>query len=75
MASSRARITELAKTYLDAGREPDFDLDFGDADISSMDALSFVKSISAELGVDIPAEEFAGFKNLQDIVDFVDTRS
>lgn len=75
MASSRDRIAELAKTYLEAEREPDFDLDFGEADISSMDALSFVKSISSDLGVEIPAEDFSGFKNLQDIVDYVDARS
>ena len=75
MASSRDRIAELAKTYLEAEREPDFDLDFGEADISSMDALSFVKSISSEFGVEIPAEDFSGFKNLQDLVDYVDARA
>ena len=40
-----------------------------------MDALSFVKSISSELGVEIPAEDFSGFKNLQDLVDYVDARA
>ena len=75
MASSKARIAELAKTFLDLDHDPDFALDFDDSDISSLDALSFVKSISSELGVDIPAEDFAGLRNLQDIVDFVDANS
>lgn len=72
--SSKDRIAELAKTYLD-DREPDFDLAFSEADISSMDAMSFIKSISEEFKLEIPVEDFAGMNNLNDIVSYVDARA
>lgn len=72
--SSKDRIAALAKTYLDTEREPDFDLDFGEANISSVVAMSFVKSISSEFNLEIPGEDFATLNNLKDIVAYVDAR-
>ncbi len=72
MASTRERVAALAQNYLD-DREPDFERAFADSDISSTDALAFLKSVSKEFGREVPAEEFAYFKNLGDLVSYLDS--
>ena len=59
MASVEERIFELARENLDLGRDPDWDLTFGESDVSSMDAVAFVKLLDQEFGIEIPPEELA----------------
>lgn len=75
MASTKDRIAKLARAYLDSEREPVFDRDFSDSDISSMDAMAFIKSISSEFNVDIKPEDIADLKNLNEIVSYVDANA
>lgn len=75
MATTEERVGSLAKQYLDMDRDPDFDRDFSDADVSSMDAVAFAKSLASEFGTEIPAEDFAGFKNLRDLVAYLDANA
>lgn len=59
MASVEERIFELAQENLDLGRDPDWDLTFGESDVSSMDAVAFIKLLDQEFGIEIPPEELA----------------
>lgn len=59
MATVEERIFELAQENLDLGRDPDWDLTFGESDVSSMDAVAFIKLLDKEFGIEIPPEELA----------------
>lgn len=75
MSSTEERVGNLSKRLLDAGREPDFDVDFSEKEVSSMDAIGFAKAHAKEFNHDIPAEEFANFKNLRDVVSYLDANA
>ncbi|MCY3811354.1 MAG: acyl carrier protein [Gammaproteobacteria bacterium] len=59
MATVEERIFELAQENLDLGRDPDWDLTFGESDVSSMDAVAFIKLLDKEFGIEIPPEDLA----------------
>ncbi|MCY4014399.1 MAG: acyl carrier protein [Gammaproteobacteria bacterium] len=59
MATVEERIFALAQENLDLGRDPDWDLTFGESDVSSMDAVAFIKLLDQEFGIEIPPEELA----------------
>lgn len=44
-----------------------------DLDADSLDAVEIIMAIEDEFGVEIPDEEAEGFKNIGDIVDYVET--
>lgn len=71
MASTQERLAGLAKEFLDHD-EVNFERSFADADVSSMDAVAFAKSVANEFGREIPAEDFANFKNLNDLASYLD---
>ena len=71
MASVEDRIFELAQKNLDLGREPDWDLTFGESDVSSMDAVAFIKLLGQEFGVDIPPEDLAEVDNMRKLAKVV----
>ena len=70
MASVHERIAGLAKEFLDHD-EVNFERSFADADVSSMDAIAFAKSVANEFSCEIPPEVFASIKNLNDLVTYV----
>jgi acyl carrier protein len=43
-------------------------------DIDSMDALNFIISVHAELGVDIPEEDYPKLNTLDGIVEYLDAK-
>ncbi len=43
-----------------------------DLEADSLDAVEIVMAIEDEFGIEIPDEEAEGFKNIGDIVDFVE---
>jgi len=45
----------------------------GDLEADSLDAVEIIMAIEDEFGVEIPDEEAEGFKNIGDIVDYVET--
>lgn len=71
MASIEDRIFELAQKNLDLGREPDWDLTFGESDVSSMDAVAFIKLLGQEFGIDIPPEDLAEADNMRKLAKVV----
>ncbi|MYH09609.1 MAG: acyl carrier protein [Gemmatimonadales bacterium] len=75
MTATEARIQELAHQHLDIGRDLDLDAGLLSSDISSLDAVDFVKKVGAAFGVEIPPEEVANWKNLRDLASFLDSSS
>ncbi len=45
----------------------------GDLEADSLDAVEIIMAIEDEFGVEIPDEEVENFKNIGDIVDFVES--
>ncbi len=75
MPSTEDRIQQLAQEHLDVTRALDFDAAFGDCDISSMDAVAFIKVLGKEFGREIPPQEFAKLKTLRGLVNFLESNS
>lgn len=73
MPSTEDRIQQLAQEHLDVTRALDFDAAFGDCDISSMDAVAFIKVLGKEFGREIPPQEFAKLKTLRGLVNFLES--
>ena len=71
MASVEERIFELAQENLDLGRDPDWDLTFGESDVSSMDAVAFIKLLDQEFGIEIPPEELADVDTMRKLAKVV----
>lgn len=69
MASVEERILELAQENFD--REPDWDLPFRDSDVSSMDAVAFIKVLGQEFDIEIPPEQLAQADNLRKLAKLV----
>ena len=75
MASTEQRVAALARELLNPDRAPDFDLDFSDAEIPSMDAIAFAKALAKEFDCEIPPEDFAELKNLHELVAYLETNA
>lgn len=75
MSTTDDRISALSKKFLDADREPDFDLAFSEAEISSMDAVAFAKAVAAEFNLEIPPEDFAELSNLRELATYLDAKA
>ncbi|MXW53400.1 MAG: hypothetical protein F4X44_03050 [Gammaproteobacteria bacterium] len=75
MSATQDRVGALAKKLLDPEREADFDVAFSEREVSSMDAIAFAKALAAEFNHEIPAEKFANFKNLRDVVSYLDANA
>ena len=74
MSATENRVRELFHQHLDADRDPDFDVGLGDSGVSSMDAVRFVKEVGEAFNVEMRAEDVAEFRNLRDLVKYLDTR-
>lgn len=75
MTQTEERAAKLARRFLDTDREPDFERDFGDANISSRDAIAFAKALAQEFEIEIPAEDFVDFRNLRHICNYLDAKA
>ena len=75
MSDTQYRVATLAKKFLDPEREPNFDLSFSESSVSSMDGMAFAKALAREFSVEIPAEDFASFNCLRDLVSYLDDKT
>lgn len=75
MASTESKVRDLVNQHLSLDREPDFDVGLGESDVSSVDAVAFVKKVGEAFGVEIPAEKVAQFQNLRDLVNYLDSQA
>ena len=71
MASVEERIFKLAQENLDLGRDPDWDVTFGDSDVSSMDVVAFIQLLDSDFGIEIPPEALAEVDTLRKLAGVV----
>ena len=75
MTLTQIRLAKLAREHLGAEREPDFDADFGDSDVSSLVAVAFIREVSREFGLKIPPQDFATLQTLGQLAEYLDSGS
>ena len=75
MTSTQIRLAKLVREHLGAERKPDFNADFGDADVSSLVAVAFIREVGREFGVKIPPQDFATIQTLGQLAEYLDSRS
>lgn len=75
MSNTHDRVSSLARRFLDPVREPNFDASFSESAISSMDAMAFAKAVGSEFNCEIPADDFANFNCLRDLVSYLDANA
>ncbi len=74
MASTKERISKIIADSFDLDHEPDFNAQFSDVGISSVEAVAFYKSVNEEFDLGLVAEDCLQFKTLQDLVAHIDAR-
>lgn len=75
MSAFETRFFALAQENLDLGRDPDWDLKISESDISSMDAVAFIKLVGHEFGIEIPAEDLADIETMRALAKYVESRA
>lgn len=70
--SVETRLFALAQENLELGRDPDWDLKLSESDISSMDAVAFIKLVNHEFGIDIPAEALAEIDTMRGLAKYIE---
>ena len=73
MSSIEKRIRELIDEHLDLGRDPNFDLPFGQGGVSSLDCVHFVTLVAKEFGVAVHPEEWMRIGTLRGLVERIET--
>lgn len=75
MASVEDRLFNLARDNLDLGRDPDWDMKLSDSDVSSVDAVAFIKLVNSEFGVNIQPEELGEMETMRELAATVASRA
>ena len=75
MTATETRIQELARQHLGIEKDLDFDLGLLASDISSLDAVAFVKKVGEAFNVDVPPAQVANWRNLRDFAAFLDSNA
>ena len=60
---------------MDPVREPNFNASFSESAISSMDAMAFAKAVGSGCDFESPANDFASFNCLNDVVSYLDANA
>lgn len=66
------QVKDLACRRLNLDRELSLDAGLSESDVSSADAVAFIKRCGEEFNVDMPPEAVAGFRNLRDLVSYIE---
>lgn len=75
MSTTASRLQALIDEHLDLGHQPDFDMPFGEAGVSSLDCVAFVKLVAQEFDVEISPEEWMGLGSLSGLAAHIDAAS
>ena len=80
MASTEERVRTLIADNLEVDGKPvDSNMalssSLGDQGVSSMDMVSFVRVIQSEFGIKFAVEQCTELKNLQQLIEFIDSKS
>ena len=73
MTKTELRVMELAYEHVELGGEPNLDAGLSDSGVLSVDA--FIEKVGEAFGTSIPAEAVAGFKNMRDLVAYLDSHT
>lgn len=74
MSGTEDRLRTLITENLDIDYDPDFDRSFSDIGVSSVDAIAFFKIVNQEFDLGLVADECTQFKNLRELISFIDAR-
>ena len=74
MSATQDRIKKLIASTLDLGREPDFNAQLSEVEVSSMEAVAFFKLVNEEFGLGMAIEDFSQFRTMQELADHIDAR-
>lgn len=75
MSSTVDRLTKIIADNFDLDHTPDFNAQFSEAGLSSLEAVAFYTAVNEEFGLGLVAEDCQQFKTLQDLVEFIDSRA
>lgn len=75
MASVEQRLKEMASENLDLGHEPDLDAKFSESDVSSQDAVAFIKLVNHEFNITIPPEDLAKLDTMRSLAEYIESHS
>lgn len=75
MTATENRLQELANENLNISGSADLDVGLSDSDVSSMDAVAFIKLAGKEFNVAIPPEDFAQITSLRALGAYLDAHS
>ena len=75
MATTEDRMVELAKRHLNLDRDLNLDAGLAESDVSSADAVSFIKRCAEEFEVDIPPESVREIKNMRELAHYIDSHT
>ena len=68
-------MKDLARRHLKLDRDLDLDAGLLESDVSSADAVAFIKRCGEEFNVAIPPEVVAGFKNMRDVASYIESHA
>ena len=75
MSPTETRLRTLINDNLDLDHDPDFDRPFGDAGVSSVEAVAFFKMVNQEFALNMVAEDCLQFNTLRELVTYIDARA
>ena len=75
MSDVETRLFSLAQENLDLGRDQDWDLKFSESDLSSMDAVAFIKLVNHEFGVEIPPEDLGDIDTMRALAKYLEGKT
>nr|ABE03933.1 SupB [Theonella swinhoei bacterial symbiont clone pSW1H8] len=75
VTSTEDRIRKLAQENLDLGRELELDTTFSESEVTSMDAVAFIKLVNQEFNVSIPPEDLAQLQTFRNLAEYLDTHA
>lgn len=75
MTPTENRLQVLANENLNISGSANLDAGLSDSDVSSMDAVAFVKLVGKEFNIEILPEDFAQITNLRGLAAYIDAHS
>ena len=77
MVTTEERIRQLAadNVAIEGRGQIDLDANVDDLGVTSVAVVEFIKLVSRELNVELPAEDVAMMKSLRDLINYIDSKS
>ena len=75
MASTEDRLRQIVNDNFDLDHEPDFDREFDETGVSSVEAVAFFKQVNDEFDLKMAAEDCLQFRTLRDVVAYIQARA